>query len=375
MSKNKIEKNDEIIEDFLEVDQPIPGQNYCCISFISPEKVIKQKEIFFAKHFLLDLVNDENKRKYLLEMHDSEVDGKKVYKNKFTYEKIADMYEDFRFANEKRVSEEYDNLVDFQTNVRSVKVRGVYDTQKEARVRAQVLQRRDPNFHVFVGQVGYWLPWDPTNMDDIDVEYNEQHLNRLMQKYKENQADKDMFYEEQKNKKVEEARKKAREAKEEQIRNEKLKTENIPKDEESEEKIKELRKIIDEKDKKFSEFMKQKKEQDRLAKANKELSKSEAKAETKAVKIIDSEEKEKTEKKDNESDDPLGNKSGYSDPWMQRKMEGNKEISVPAAEEQATATNPEVVFHQTGELLGSENAETGAKPQDNQLDKIIKNIF
>lgn len=352
-------KNAEIIEDFLEVDQPIPGQNYCCISFISPEKVIKQREIFFAKHFLLDMLNDENKRKYLLEMYDSEEDGRKVYKNKFTYEKISDMYEDFRFVHEKCVSEEYNESIDFQTNVRGVKVRGVYDTQKEARVRAQVLQRRDPNFNVFVGQVGYWLPWDPTNVDDIDVQYNEQHLNQLMQKYKENQADKDMFYEEQKNKKVEEARRKAKEAKEEQIKNEKLKAENIPKDEESEEKIKELRKIIDEKDKKFSEFMKQKKEQDKLAKAKKESSKG-------TVKVIDSDDKEK---KDSSSDDPLGSKSGYSDPWMQRKMEGEKPVPVP---EESKEKKSETVFHQSGELLGE---ETGAKPQDNQLDKIVKSIF
>jgi hypothetical protein len=41
-----------------------------------------------------------------------------------------------------------------------LKVRGVYDTLREAQVRAKVLQRRDPNFNVFLGQVGYWLPWD-----------------------------------------------------------------------------------------------------------------------------------------------------------------------------------------------------------------------
>ena len=30
--------------DFLEVDKPIPGQNYACLSFVSPENIIKQKE-------------------------------------------------------------------------------------------------------------------------------------------------------------------------------------------------------------------------------------------------------------------------------------------------------------------------------------------
>ena len=30
--------DDEIVEDHLEVDKPVPGQNFTCVSFISPEK-------------------------------------------------------------------------------------------------------------------------------------------------------------------------------------------------------------------------------------------------------------------------------------------------------------------------------------------------
>ena len=35
--------NSEEEEDFLEVDDQVRGQNYCCISFVSPEEVIKKK--------------------------------------------------------------------------------------------------------------------------------------------------------------------------------------------------------------------------------------------------------------------------------------------------------------------------------------------
>ena len=45
----------EIVEDFLEVDQPIPGQNYVCMSFISPEEVLKKKEIHFIHNFLKEI--------------------------------------------------------------------------------------------------------------------------------------------------------------------------------------------------------------------------------------------------------------------------------------------------------------------------------
>ena len=39
-------------EDYLEVDKPIPGQNYVCISFLSPDDLIKQKELFMFNKFV-----------------------------------------------------------------------------------------------------------------------------------------------------------------------------------------------------------------------------------------------------------------------------------------------------------------------------------
>lgn len=47
-------------------------------------------------------------------------------------------------------------------NIRGLKIRGVYDTYDEAVKRAEHLQKVDPDFHVFVGEVGKWLPWDPS---------------------------------------------------------------------------------------------------------------------------------------------------------------------------------------------------------------------
>ena len=38
--------------DYLEVDNPIPGQNYVCISFVSPDDIIKQKELFLFNKFM-----------------------------------------------------------------------------------------------------------------------------------------------------------------------------------------------------------------------------------------------------------------------------------------------------------------------------------
>ena len=166
----------EIEEDFLSVDHKVPGQNYCCLSFISPEKVVKQKETFILHEFLKDIAEEY----------------------KITEDKLIDKFEDFKYKNEADLTEKFTENNDFSTNVRGVKVRGIYDTKKEADVRAKVLQRQDKHHSVFVGQVGYWLPWDPSlsYLDKVEGQYLDNDLNTLMQKYNENQESKDVFFQE-----------------------------------------------------------------------------------------------------------------------------------------------------------------------------------
>lgn len=71
-------------------------------------------------------------------------------------------------------------------SIRGLKIRGVYKTKGEADQRAKDLQDIDPYFHVFVGEVGKWLPWDPDPNSVQDQEYQERELNDLMKGYKEN---------------------------------------------------------------------------------------------------------------------------------------------------------------------------------------------
>ena len=187
-------------EDYLEVDTKIPGQNYCCISFISPEKLIKNKEVFkahqFIKYVLGDKLEDENHERVRQDVIES---VKKA-------DDIEDIVNNWMFSNEKDIEEKYNQKVDYQTSMRGVKIRGTYDTLKEAQIRAKILQRRDKNFNVFVGQVGYWLPWDPSAEDVQDQEYQEEQLNQLMKKYNENADEKEEFYEQEKQEKIKKAR-------------------------------------------------------------------------------------------------------------------------------------------------------------------------
>jgi PII-like signaling protein len=71
--------------------------------------------------------------------------------------------------------------------VLGVKVRGVYEEASEASERASNLQKIDKYHHVFVGEVGKWLPFDVdvSNMGSEDQVYREQSLNKYMKSYKD----------------------------------------------------------------------------------------------------------------------------------------------------------------------------------------------
>ena len=164
--------------DYLDVDTPIPGQQYACISFLSPEKVLVKKEQFVMKKFIKSLVNTEGN----ITINADEFDTK---------------YDDYISLNTEEIEADFHKESGFQTSMRGVKIRGVYNTYDEATQRAKILQSSDRDFHVFVGQVGYWLPWDP-NADNIaEQEYMEKELNELMRNYKSNQLQRDMFYQNQ----------------------------------------------------------------------------------------------------------------------------------------------------------------------------------
>ncbi len=162
-------------EDFLSVDKPIPGQNFVCMSFVSPETSLLQKSEFIFYRFLKNKLNLD-----------------------YDFNKFKEEYQNFLDLNSKQIEEEFNEKKNFQTSTRGIKIRGSYDTQREADIRAKVLQKLDPSFNVFVGQVGYWLPWDPSADQISNQQYQEDQLNQLVTKYKENEVLKDKFYEKEK---------------------------------------------------------------------------------------------------------------------------------------------------------------------------------
>ena len=212
----------DVEEDYLDVDKALPGQNYYCISFVSPEKVLEHKELFMYYHYeqafyqKFTKIADSALSSMIDGCEDGKVDITEVIKlkksllaacgeEKATWEQFKTKFEDFRYRDEDKIGEVFDKANNFRTSVRGVKVRGVFDTKREADVRAAVLQRQDPLFDVFVGQIGYWCPWDPNPTKIADIEYLNTDLNKLVKEYKANEAKKDQFYQEQKTQRTKDA--------------------------------------------------------------------------------------------------------------------------------------------------------------------------
>ncbi len=170
--------------DFLEVDDAINGQRYVCLSFLSPEAIIEKKDAFYLSKFLQSYCKDL----------------------KLEYKEIYAKYEDFVYKHSDKLQRDFDEQNKFQTSIRGLKVRGCYETRQEAEARAKKLQNTDSNFNVFVGEVGKWLPWDPCADGVQDEVFQNTQLNEMMQKYEENNVNRDIFYEEQKRDKIKAAR-------------------------------------------------------------------------------------------------------------------------------------------------------------------------
>jgi len=190
--------------DYLEVDENIPGQNYVCLSFLSPEALIQSKEAFKCVKFLQSYCKEQ----------------------KLKFDEVYSKYQDFTYKYEDKLQRDFDEQNDFQTSVRGLKVRGVFDTRSAAEDRAKKLSMRDSGFHTFVGQVGYWLPWDPNADKVADEVFQDSQLNDMMEKYQENNSSRDIFYEEQKRDKVNAAREEVMKAKAEEAAKKKLETDD-----------------------------------------------------------------------------------------------------------------------------------------------------
>ena len=200
--QNNLGKTNTKYVDLLEEDKPIAGQKFVCVSFCSPEKILKQKEIFFFEEFLKKWDFNKSMEKFLqflnfisykynVSFEDLSNDFKdfvKEEKDNLSSTSMHDDYKTFIDNNEEDLQKQFDINNSFQTNTRGLKIRGVYPTQEEAELRCKMLREIDSNHDVFVGPVGLWMPWDPEAYKTGRVEYMEEELNQLMHEKQKNES-------------------------------------------------------------------------------------------------------------------------------------------------------------------------------------------
>lgn len=189
--------------DLLDEDKPISGQKFACMSFISPEHIIKQKEMFYFEEFLKQW--DFNKSmeknlqflnflsyKYNLDFNSINNDFQefiKEEKNNLINTTLEDDFKSYVDNNEEKLEEDFGKKFEFQTSIRGLKVRGVFPTQQEAELRCKMLRQIDPNHDVYVGPIGMWIPFHPEAYKTGRVEYMEETLNQLMSNKKTNEEE------------------------------------------------------------------------------------------------------------------------------------------------------------------------------------------
>ena len=192
--------------DFLEQDEPIRGQAYACISFISPEEVVKKKEIFQLQSFVKAMAQDVDgllsalTEKYAGEEFVQDMVGS--IRERYAYltkpDEMQMEFNNYVATNAPRLDRDFQAVAGFQTNIRGFKLRGSYETYEEARARAAKISSKDNSVDVFVAQVGTWCPFAPNASEIEDCEYAETQLNTLMKDYKDNLNKKEEFFQRRK---------------------------------------------------------------------------------------------------------------------------------------------------------------------------------
>jgi hypothetical protein len=188
--------------DLCDEDQPIAGQKFACMSFISPEKILKKREVFLFDKFVKQWDFKKSMDKYIEFCHflayKYSLNQEEVLKDfgefakeeeiKLKETSIEDDYKNFIDKHEEKINELFNKNNKFQTSVRGLKVRGVFPTEEEAENKCKKLREFDPNHDIFVGPVGMWIPWDPDAYKTGRVEFLEDELNQLHQEKLKNET-------------------------------------------------------------------------------------------------------------------------------------------------------------------------------------------
>lgn len=160
--------------DFLYEDPSISGQKFGLISFAEPlSDVFEKKEKFYFTKFMKSVC-----KKYELDLE------------------ILNEYENFKYTYRENLQEDFNKEFDYKCNLRGFKIRGAFDSPDMADRKAKSLRKLEPAFHIFKCEIGKWSIFNPEPDAIGNDEYDEKGLNDLIKTHNENQAQKDVYFDE-----------------------------------------------------------------------------------------------------------------------------------------------------------------------------------
>ena len=189
--------------DLLEEDKPIAGQKFMCISIVSPEEILKKRELYIFERFVRNWDMSKSMEKFtefinfISYKYNLNPENVIADYNEFVKEEepkikeassIEDDYKNFLDKNETQINAQFNKEHEFQTSVRGIKARGNFATQEEAEMHCKKLREVDPNFDIYVAPVGVWVPIDINAYKAGRVEHLEPELNRLFEEKMKNEA-------------------------------------------------------------------------------------------------------------------------------------------------------------------------------------------
>jgi|TARA_R110002072_G_scaffold85217_1_gene192911 hypothetical protein len=195
------ESKDTKYVDLLDEDKQIAGQTFVCLSFLSPESILKKKEHYFFENYLKQFDFRKSMDKYTQFLHflsykynlnfDTITNDLKEFveeeRDNLFSTTFEDDYKSYIDNNEDKLEKQFNEDHNYQTNTRGIKVRGSFQSQQEAELRCKMLREVDPTHDVYIGQVGVWMPFHPEAYKTGKVEYLEKELNDLMNEKNKNE--------------------------------------------------------------------------------------------------------------------------------------------------------------------------------------------
>jgi hypothetical protein len=164
-SSGKPPQSGKKLADLLEVDKPIAGQNFACISFVSPEKILKDKNLFIFECFLKNWEFNKSMEKFI------QFNNFISYKYNIPADKLKEDYDEFvreegETLREGNVTDDYKNFLDmneekWNSYTKFCFIRNPYDRAYSGWKHMNIVLNKTSIFYDYISQNKY-------NVSDIE---------------------------------------------------------------------------------------------------------------------------------------------------------------------------------------------------------------